>query len=144
MAGTDIALRAQVISMKIYTHKTSEQIAREIGISRATVDRIYARAIERGFDHANPILADEYVQDKPRSGRPRKSDLAKDIAISKVQRDRYGREKSCADIAGELSLEGHDISATSIWRILKTAGYNKTKPTRKPGLTKKMRAERLA
>ncbi|KAF3389661.1 hypothetical protein F1880_003499 [Penicillium rolfsii] len=61
MTGTDIALRAQVISMKIYTYKTSEQIAREIGISRATVDRIYARAIERGFDHYNPILADEYV-----------------------------------------------------------------------------------
>jgi transposase len=144
MVGTDIALRAQVISMKIYTHKTSEQIAREVGISKATVNRIYAKAIERGFDHANPILADEYVQDGPRSGRPRTSDLAKDIAISKVQRDRYGREKSCADIAGELSLEGLEISATSIWRILKTAGYNKTKPTRKPGLTKKMRAERLA
>ena len=47
--------------MKIYTYKTSEQIAREVGISKATVNRIYAKAIERGFDYANPILADEYV-----------------------------------------------------------------------------------
>jgi transposase len=131
--------------MKTYTQKTSEQIATLTGLSRTTVDRIYARAIERGFDqHASPIITDEFVKDKPRSGRPKKQDLAKDIVISKVQRDRFGREKSCADIAGELSLEGLNLSSTTIWRILKTAGYNKTKPTRKPGLTKKMRAERLA
>jgi hypothetical protein len=30
-----------------------------------------------------------------------------------------------------------------VWRVLRAAGYNKTKPTRKPGLTKKMRQERL-
>lgn len=142
---TDIATRAQVVTMKTYTQKTSEQIATLTGLSRTTVDRIYARAIERGFDqHASPIITDEFVKDKPRSGRPKKQDLAKDIVISKVQRDRFGREKSCADIAGELSLEGLNLSSTTIWRILKTAGYNKTKPTRKPGLTKKMRAERLA
>ncbi|PQM43535.1 hypothetical protein VC83_09662 [Pseudogymnoascus destructans] len=41
------------------------------------------------------------------------------------------------------SLQGIDISATTTWRVLRTAGFRKTKPTRKPGLTKKMRAERL-
>ncbi|KAJ5167362.1 uncharacterized protein N7482_006143 [Penicillium canariense] len=60
------------------------------------------------------------------------------------QLNRYGREKSCADLAGELSKEGIIISATTIWRILKNAGLRKTKPTRKPGLTKKMKADRLA
>ncbi|KAI8659476.1 hypothetical protein NCS56_00897900 [Fusarium sp. Ph1] len=40
------------------------------------------------------------------------------------------------------SLEGHNLSAITVWRILKAAGFQKTKPTRKPGLTKKMRQER--
>jgi transposase len=68
----------------------------------------------------------------------------KESIVKKVRRDRYGREKSCADLAGDLSREGVDISATTVWRVLKSAGYNKTKPTRKPGLTKKMKEERLA
>ncbi|PZD22092.1 HTH-Tnp-Tc3-2 domain containing protein, partial [Pyrenophora tritici-repentis] len=51
--------------------------------------------------------------------------------------------KSCADIAGDLSLYGYDVSPTTVWRVLKAAGYKKTKPTRKPGLTKKMRQDRL-
>jgi hypothetical protein len=61
----------------------------------------------------------------------------------RARNDRYGREKSCADLAGELSEEGIDISASTIRRILKKAGFRKTKPTRKPGLTKKMMETRL-
>jgi hypothetical protein len=30
-----------------------------------------------------------------------------------------------------------------VWRVLKKAGYRKTKPTRKPGLTKKMKKDRV-
>ncbi|PZD22185.1 HTH-Tnp-Tc3-2 domain containing protein, partial [Pyrenophora tritici-repentis] len=41
------------------------------------------------------------------------------------------------------NVHGYNISSTTVWRVLKAAGYNKTKPTRKPGLTKKMRQERL-
>jgi transposase len=77
--------------MKIYTTKTSEQIAHNTGLSKATVDRIYARVIERGFDYnSSPKIIDDFVKDKPRSGRPRKQDLAKDTIISKVQHDRFG------------------------------------------------------
>ena len=63
--------------------------------------------------------------------------------MNKVRRDRYGREKTTADLAGELSREGFEISATSIQRILRKAGFHKVKPTRKPGLTQKMKKERL-
>jgi transposase len=63
--------------------------------------------------------------------------------IQKVRRDRFGREKSCADLARDLSQEGINISATTVWRVLKKAGFKKTKPTRKPRLTQKMREERL-
>lgn len=59
-------------------------------------------------------------------------------------RDRYGREKTGADLAGELSEELNiDISATTVIRCLKKLGYPKTKPTRKPGLTQRMKDERL-
>jgi hypothetical protein len=74
-------------------------------------------------------------------GRPCKQESIQEAAIEKVRCDRYGREKSCADIAGDLSLQGHDVSSTTVWRVLKAAGYKKTKPTRKPGLTKKMRQD---
>ncbi|KAJ5908818.1 hypothetical protein N7495_001500 [Penicillium taxi] len=66
-------------------------------------------------------------------------------ALAKVCLDWYGRERTCADITGELSDE-HSITISdgTIWRVLKNAGLRKTKPTRKPGLTAKMRANRLA
>lgn len=136
----DIATRSYIVALKAHTAKSSAEIAILTGLSPATINRIYGRAIERGFDpHKRPlVIRDEFVQDSPRSGRPKKQDLQPLITmISKVHRDRYGREKSCADIAGELSLEGLEISATTVWRILKTAGLRKTKPTRNPGLTKK-------
>jgi len=63
--------------------------------------------------------------------------------IDKVRTNRYEREKTAADLAGDLSLEGIEISASTILWILKKAGFKKTKPTRKPGLTKKMKEARL-
>ncbi|KFY41167.1 hypothetical protein V494_03175 [Pseudogymnoascus sp. VKM F-4513 (FW-928)] len=145
--NTDIATRALIVTLKSpIGGKTTAEVAEKTGFSTRQINRIYARAIERGFDpnHIPLVIRDEWLQDAPRSGRPVKQtvDARKEI-IAKVRTDRYGREKACADIAGELSLQGVDISATTIWRVLKKAGFRKTKPTRKPGLTKKMRAERL-
>ena len=134
------------MALKALGGMTSANISAQTGISIRQVHRIYARAIERGFDpNERPfILKDEWLEDSPRSGRPTKqTPETKEKIVAKVRKDRYGREKTCADIAGELSEEGIDISASTIFRILKKAGFRKTKPTRKPGLTKKMREERL-
>lgn len=143
--SSDITTRAQVVTLKSFTTKTTREIAVITGLSVATVNRVYAQAIQRGYDHhADPMIRDVFVQDAPRSGRPSKqTETTKELVTSKIRRDRYGREKTCANLAGELSLEGLDLSSTTIWR-LKSCGFNKTKPTRKPGLTKKMKAERLA
>ena len=65
------------------------------------------------------------------------------MVISKVRTDRYGREKSCADLAGDLSKLGVNISAETVRRILKKRGFRKTKPTRKPRLTLAMKKARL-
>jgi hypothetical protein len=42
-------------------------------------------------------------------------------------------------IAGKLRSEGLELSAMPAWRILNATGFRKTKPARKPELTKKMK-----
>lgn len=82
---------------------------------------------------------DGHLEDTPRSVRPSKQATVLQKVVDTVRTNRYGREKSCADIAGALSLEVFDISASTVWRVLKKAGSKKTKPTRRPGLTKRMK-----
>ncbi|KAJ4304361.1 hypothetical protein N0V88_001974 [Collariella sp. IMI 366227] len=135
--NTDIATRALIVTLRSpFGGKTSAQISEETGISVRQINRIYARAIERGFEpnHRPFILRDEWLEDAPRAGRPSKQtpEVIEKI-VKQVRHDRFGREKTAADLAGTLSLEGIDISATTVLRILKLAGFKKTKPTRKPG-----------
>jgi transposase len=144
MPHTNIATRGMVIGLKVSGMSTKE-IACLTGLTESTVNRIYGRAREAGFDkHARPLrIEDSHLTDNPRSGRPSKQSKNEEQILNIVRRDRYGREKSCADIAGDLSLSGVEISATTIWRVLHAAGFHKTKPTRKPGLTARMKKERL-
>lgn len=84
------------------------------------------------------------MEDAPRSGRPPvQTDENVQAVLHKVRRDRYRRERSCTDLAGHLSQEGIQLFATTICRVLKKAEFRKTKLTRKPGLTKRMKEERL-
>ncbi|KAL2808502.1 hypothetical protein BJX63DRAFT_436097 [Aspergillus granulosus] len=89
--GADLATRAQVISLKAFTQKTFAEIAHITGLSVPTTRRIFARAIERGFEpDVNPVILDEYVKDSPRSGRPTKQDTGiKDSVLSKYRGNRY-------------------------------------------------------
>lgn len=125
----------------------TKQVAQITGLKPRTINDIFARAIERGFDpKAHPLaIKDEYLTNAPKSGRPKKQTIeAKEAVLSKVRGDRHGRELTCNDIAGFLGESlGMELSGSTVYRILKTAGFKKTKPTRKPGLTAKMRAERL-
>jgi hypothetical protein len=102
---TDIATRAFVVGLKS-TGKTTNEVADLTGLQARTINRIYGRAIERGFDPNQRPLAirDDYVVDASRSGRPTKQKPeTEDKILTKVRFDRYGREKTCADIVGELS-----------------------------------------
>ena len=138
MVSTDFATRAQIVTLKSLNYPNS-YIQETCHVSKSTVKRVYQRALSRGFQASGPVLS-QHVKDGPRSGRPQKQETYKDEVVEKVRKDRYGREKSCEQIAFEL--EGK-ISATTVWRILRAAGMRKTKPTRKPGLTKAMRQARL-
>lgn len=109
-------------------------------LAHRSLDRIYNRALDRGFNPEKPACLDRHVEDTPRAGRPTKqTEQAKADVEAKVTRDRYGREKSADVIAVEVGL-----SPRTVLRVLQKAGYRKTKPTRKPGLTEAMKKARLA
>ncbi|KAF7573029.1 hypothetical protein PtrM4_079340 [Pyrenophora tritici-repentis] len=79
----DLATRALIIAYKA-DGKTNQEITRLTGVEKRTINSIYARAIERGFDPAlRPIkLENKHVEDVSRSGRP----LKQQEAFEKVSR----------------------------------------------------------
>ena len=138
----DIAARAQIVTLKAFGFK-NEEISIKTGVPIHTIQKIYLRAQKRGFDPNSdlPIVKNEHVIDAPRSGRPSKqTEEVKGEIFQKIRRDRYGREKTCESIASEMKGK---VSPMTVWRILRKAGFNKTKPTRKPGLSEEMKKIRL-
>jgi hypothetical protein len=142
MVYYDIATRAQVVTLKLVLKLDNGQIEALTGVQSRTVNSIADKALDRGFNPQSspPVVLDKHVCDAPKTGRPSKQDDFKDTVLEKVRANRYGREMTCAYISAVL---GSVISAMTVWRILRAAGMKKTKPTRKPGLTERMRKERL-
>jgi transposase len=98
--------RVTVVALRAYTTKTSSEIAKIVDLSVTTVNRIYARAIERGFDPIHTKISDEYVQDAPRSGQPTKQDPKTiDTILSKVRLDRFARKHTLI-LLGNLARKG--------------------------------------
>ncbi|KAJ1338196.1 IS630 family transposase [Microdochium nivale] len=105
------------------------EISRITGIKPRTAQKIYERACERGFDAtARPlVLLDAWFEDAPRSGRPKKKTPEITTLIDgKVIIDLFSREKTCQMISNELKAVGHDVSPTTVWRIIREPGYRKT------------------
>ena len=97
--------RLSVVALKPYTSKTASEIAKIEGLSVPLI--IYSLAIERGFDPIHRKIAKEPIQDSPRSSRPTKQDPETiNTTLEKMHLDRFGREKSFADLTGDLSKEG--------------------------------------
>ena len=147
-SNTDLATRAMVITLKsALVKRTDAKVAEETGLNPRTINHIYAKAIRRGFDpNRFPLeIKNEYIEDGERSGRPKKLTEALEKVVSeKVRGDRFGRELFCTDLTGYLSEENNqEVSAITVWRALRSLGFKKTKPTRKLGLTQKMRDDRL-
>ncbi|KAH6890025.1 hypothetical protein B0T10DRAFT_561574 [Thelonectria olida] len=86
---TDVATRALIVTLKSSLGgKTTAEIAEITGISTRTINSIYARAIERGFNpnHRPLTLRDEYLRDAGRAGRPKKqTDERRDEVIAKLR-----------------------------------------------------------
>ncbi|KAF2178977.1 hypothetical protein K469DRAFT_480008, partial [Zopfia rhizophila CBS 207.26] len=143
----DPATRAQAIAL--HTEGVPNSRIREAtGLGRSTIKDIVKEAKARGYDpEVSKTVTMAHVIDKPRSGRPCKGDEeTQQVIIEKVTLNRYGREKGCEQIANKLNKirpPDNPISATTVWRLLRTAGFRKTKPTRKPGLSPQMKKDQL-
>ena len=115
--NTDLSTRALIVTLKSpFCGKSTAQISAITGISPRTIDAIYGRACQRGFEPNAPMIKPlpEYLEDAPRAGRPRKQAAISETTIEKVRRDRYRQEKSCANITGNLSAHGFDVSSTTV------------------------------
>lgn len=132
----DLITRAQAVILKSIG-ETLEVINQQTGINIRQVRNIYNKATERGWSPGTPLLT-IHLQDAPRSGRPRKiTPLLEAEIIEAIQQDRYGREQTVRQLS-----DRYGISHNSIWKILRKKKFRKTKPTRKPGLTKAMKEAR--
>jgi transposase len=139
MPQYDIAQRAQALTMLLFGANW-DQITDVTGICKRQVQYYFATAKARGFDPSiSLILKNEYLEDAPRTGRPRalNEEQEEELVVS-IRRDRYAREKTSLTLGVERS-----ISASTVQRIFRRRGIHKLKPTCKPGLTAAMKAARL-
>ncbi len=102
----DIATRAFIVALKSPVGgKSTAEVAAMTGVKPRTVNNIYARAIERGFEpNGIPfIIKDSYFEDGPKTGRPTKrTEALQDTISTKVRGDHYARELSHADFAKQI------------------------------------------
>ncbi|KAG6093627.1 hypothetical protein E4U14_000234 [Claviceps sp. LM454 group G7] len=100
----DIPTRTSVLTLKAYGISAKE-VASITGISVRTVNKIFAKAVSRGFkpeDRPLKIIG-RFVEDAPKSGRPRK------------QTPEVKEIKTCANLAGDLCELGYNISQHTVW-----------------------------
>jgi len=143
--NTDISIRSAVITLRTIARLPTKEIAAILNLDPRTVQRIYAKACERGFDPTcRPFaLRDHHITDKRRPGRPPKASQEVVSSLEKKIDTFDGRNMSSADLAAFISSSLNiTISASTIQRTLKKLGYSKCKPTMKPGLTPEMKAAR--
>lgn len=118
--STDIMTRAYIIT-RLLMDKTYAEVSLLFMFTKNTIHGILSLAIQRGFDpNLRPLeIFDAFLVDASHSDRPKKQTPETEYKIlAKVRFDRYGREKTCADIAGELSFDGDSISSMTVWQIL--------------------------
>jgi transposase len=128
----NVATRVQAVTLRIIADKGYHEIEEQTGINKNTLRRIINRAIERGLDPKERPTRwkDDWFEDAPRSGRPSKKEAILSGLEQSVTLDRYAREKSCQELATDLTKAGLPCSPMTIWRTLRAAGFRKTKPTR--------------
>lgn len=138
---SDIATRAQILTLKEHTGYKNSQIEAITGVSARNIQRIVAEAYDRGYKEGNKVL-NSHVDSKPRSGRPTKiNDQTTNAVLNHIRASRATRSHNLVQIA-ERSNSG--IKKDTALKILKRAGMHKVKRTTKPGLTPTIKQQRLA
>jgi transposase len=141
----DAGTRIQALTM-LQNKTPIAKIIEATGYKERNIYRILKTAKERGYNpDKSKTLYLSYVEDAPRSGRPKKAtpEVEEQVikAISKNSTTRELSTQKIADIISPLVKGG--ISARTVHRILRRRGYKPCKPTRKPGLTKENKIARL-
>lgn len=132
----DLVTRAQAIILRSLG-ETLAVVQQQTGITPQHIRNLHNRAKDRGWKPGTPLILD-HVKDKSRCGRPTKiTPMDEEAVINAVLKDRYGREKTVLQLASQFN-----ISSQSVLRILHKHKFRKTKPTRKPGLSRDMRTAR--
>ena len=140
-----VATRAQVLTLREYTSLTIDAIVEITGVKKSEVSNILKRARDRGYSKGQP-LQQAFFEDAARIGRPVTATTTKVAAevIKIITKSRNSRTLTSDDLARQLQRElAVRCSAQSVWRVLRTHGYSKVKPTRKPGLTAAQKKARL-
>lgn len=92
----DIATRALVVAWKSpVVGKSAKEIERLTGVPFRQVERIYAKAIRRGFNpHVRPIVIKvEHLSDAPKPGRPTRQ-KEENVSLGLVQRRAQGNHQA--------------------------------------------------
>jgi hypothetical protein len=103
MPSYDNATGAQALALKLH-NVSNPEIESITEIQPATLHALYKKALSKGLKPTeSQRILDHYVEDGKRSNKPTKqtTEIIEDV-ISKVRRNRYGKEKTCAQIALEL------------------------------------------
>ena len=139
--GTRMLLLTRV-NDKMHRHR----ILKETRMSKTAYYDLLHKAKERGWTEGT-LVEPYHVEDRTRSGRPKLSERIEKRIIEVMTWDKESRGWSCARIASEVVKHSVPpiprLSPSSVYRVLVKHGYGVYKPTVKPGLTARMRKERL-
>jgi hypothetical protein len=122
------------------------KVIKDSGVSKPSLYKIREKAISLGWVPGTTIEP-HYVDDLPRSGRPRVSTYITAGILTVLTRNSTTRGYSCRRIAQEVSsnLPGRQfVSASTVCRTLIAEGYRSYKRTVKPGLNQENKDKRLA
>ncbi|EUC47272.1 hypothetical protein COCMIDRAFT_3691 [Bipolaris oryzae ATCC 44560] len=108
--NTNLPTRAAIVTLKSpFGGKSTAQISEITGVPQRTINEIYRRACQRGFDPNAPLIKilPEYLEDAPRAGRPRKREAVQEATPEKSpqrsEEQRYEANKdACVDEGDEV------------------------------------------
>ena len=145
MPEIDLAVRAQIVTLK-EINWTNEAISKHLSVLKRSIQSWYSTVCKRGYNPAqSKCLKLDWLKDEPRSGRLTKQTPENEADVLKIVRDtRDTRTLSCIALSRRLLvLTQRFVSYGTIYKILRAAGFHKVKPTKKPGLTPKIKQDRL-
>jgi hypothetical protein len=139
MAKYEITITQRSQALSLHASGTARGRIEELtGYSSSGFSRLLRKAKSRGYVIGGPILP-YYIEDEPRTGRPliltekKKAEIVKVLIKNNITRA-YNTKK-----LGEET----NISSTSVWKAIKSEGFNNVKYTTKPGLNLDQKATRF-